>query len=223
MSLTHSAFGKLRTVAVVFATVACGSAVPPPSTPTESQTANSAPDASSPGGSVASASASTADAKSASAETAVDVKKRLEFQFSPAGELALDGVRLSDKAGAGELTKRLGPATREKKRPSGEVSHYHDQQGLVFWTKDGELLGVGMNFNWDGDNKFPETSFTGNLTLRGLQVDRSTTMVQFKATKGDPVSCLGDSMCAGQSGGTKFVAGFEKDVITQVSFLFSKK
>lgn len=224
MPLTHSAFGSLCcSVAMAIATVACGGSAPPPSTPSESRAVESTPEATTSSDPVASAPGSNADDSSPGAEVAVDGKANLDFRLSPAGELVLNGVGLSEKTGASELTQRVGSPTREKTRPSGEVSLYHDAKGLVFWTKDGAVAGVGMNFNWDGDSKFPETSFTGTLIVGDLKIDRTTTMAQFKSLKGEPVSCLGESMCAGKSGTTKFVAGFEKDVITQLSFVFSKE
>jgi hypothetical protein len=228
MPLTHSAFGSLCcTVAMVFATVACGGSVPPAGTSPESQ-ADSPSKASNSSDAVASAPSSPADASAAgdspgAADAATDGKASLDLRTNPAGELVLNGVALSGKTGASELTKHVGSPTREKAHPRGEVSLYHDEKGLVFWTKDGAVAGVGINFNWDGDDKFPETSFPGNFVMGDLKVDRTTTMAQFKSLKGEPVSCLGDAMCAGKSGTTKFVAGFEKDVITQLSFLFSKE
>lgn len=186
--------------------------MPPPTTSQESQAVDSS----------GAAEAPKADESTGGEQPAAKTEDSLELHFSLEGGLVLNGLQLSDKAGASELTKRLGAPTREKARPRGEVSHYHDQQGLVLWTVDGELAGVGLNFNWDGDDKFPETSFTGSLTVGDLQVGRETTLTQFQSLKEASVSCLGDSMCAGKSGSTKFLVGFEKNVITQVSFLFSK-
>ena len=135
----------------------------------------------------------------------------------------LSGARLSEKAGASELTKCLGSPTREKTYPSGEASLFHEAQGLVLWTAGGELRGVGLNFNWDGDKKFPETSFTGGLMIGDLKVDRNTTFAQLQSLKGNGITCMDDSMCAGGTASDKVVVGFEKNLITQISFLFSKK
>lgn len=124
-----------------------------------------------------------------------------------------------EKGSAQKLVERLGSPSREKAHKRGETSLYHDRLGLVLWAVDGEIGGVGVNFNWDGDDKFPESAFTGSLVLGELSVDKTTTPAQFESLKGYSVSCHGGAMCAGKSESTKFLAGFENGVVTQVSFL----
>lgn len=207
---------------MVFATVACGGSVPPQSPPPQSPAVDSPPQASGASDAAKSAEGGKADESSAGAEAAVKDKASLGFRLSPDGNLLLNDVTIPAKAKVAELAERLGPPTREKEHPRGEKSLYHDKQGFVLWTVNGELMGVGINFNWDGDEKFPETPFTGSLALGDLKVDRNTTKAQLESLKGYSVSCLGDAMCGGKSGGTKLLVGFEKGAITQVGFMFAK-
>lgn len=158
------------------------------------------------------------------AEAVVANSAGVDLQFTRDGGLVLDGLPLAQKAGALELQKRLGAPSREKTYPSGELALYYDDRGLVLWTGGGELKGIGLNFNWDGDERFPETSFTGSLVVDGLNVDRNTTLAQFQALKSGGVSCImDDRMCGGGTPDTRFVVGFEKKAITQVTFLLEKK
>lgn len=237
MPLDYSRLGKICFTVVAFATSACGGSTPPSAAP-ESPAADSAgednttaasgesaqdskTDASNPQAAVDGATAN--DSAAATNDAAATNGASLEFRLSPTGALLLNGVQPFERGGAAKLVQHLGSPTREKVYKSGEKGLYHDDEGIVLWTVAQEVGGVGVNFNWDGDEKFPETSFTGTLVLGDLTVGRETTAAQFGTLKGYSVSCLGDSMCAGQSERTRFVAGFEKGVITQLAFLPSKE
>lgn len=224
MSHPSSVLRNLCCTVTLVTNLACGGSVP------AANTSDSAAD--SPRAENAAADASASDASvTASAEKAAtpggtealeadtNAKTNVAFRFSATGNLLLNDLQLLEKGAAAKLAEQLGAPTREKVYRSGEKGLFHDEEGVVFWTVDGEVSGVGVNFNWDGDEKFPETPFTGTLELGGLAVDRSTTPAQFASLKGYSVSCLGDSMCGGKSEHTQFVAGFEKGVVTQVAFL----
>jgi hypothetical protein len=214
-----SSLANIRsTLFAAMATVACGGSVQPSATAAEpaavaTDEAGSGSEAAEPGASrEAGDTAVNTQGEAANLSIALDAK----------GELVLNDVTVFAKGSAGKLAERIGPPTREKAHKRGETSLYHDRDGFVLWAVDGEVKGVGVNFNWDGDEKFPEASFPGNLVLGALKVGRTTTPAQFESLPGYSVKCQAGAMCAGKSESVKFLAAFDKGVITQLSFLAVK-
>jgi hypothetical protein len=207
---------------LVFAPVACGGSVPPADASRQAVGARDEPSASKDAGPAVEAAQPAGSPLST--EAVVESGRTLDLRFTQDGGLTLDGLPLAEQAGSSELQKRLGAPSREKAYPNGDLGHFYDERGLVLWTAAGKLKGVGVNFNWDGDEAFPKTSFTGSLRVGGLSVDRNTTVAQFRALDGVAVSCvMDDAMCGELTQNTRFLAGFEKTVITQVMFMLAKK
>jgi hypothetical protein len=212
MILRHPALSSIFcSISVVVAAVACGGSAPPPAA-ADTQTSTSQNDSNT---NDASASAPLGPSNDKAPEDA----SKLGFRFRAGGELTLNDMTLFEKGSTAKLTKLLGSPTREKVYPSKEKGLFYDQHGLVFWSVDGEIAGVGVNFNWDGDEKFPETSFPGTIALGDFNVDRNATQAHFAPLEAYSVSCLGDSMCGGKSERAKFLAGFVGGKIAQLTFL----
>jgi hypothetical protein len=214
MKHTHSTLSNLLCASTaIFVIVACAGSAPAPAA-AEAQAVDST---------------STANSSGDAAGTDVPAgnESKLAIRLSATGELLVNDVQIFEKGGVAKLLALMGPPTREKAYPKTEKGLLYDQYGLVFWTVDGEVAGAGVNFTWDGDDRFPETSFLGSVALGEFKVDRSTTREKFASFKAGSVSCFGkteqEGMCAGGVERVRFLSGFVDGKVTQLIFLPPKE
>ena len=104
---------------------------------------------------------------------------------------------------------------------SGEVSYFYDEVGIVFFTKESLVKGLGINYNWDGDEKFPEQAFTGSLKLGEVDINKNTNSETIAGIKGIEFICPIPIMCASKDREvtTNCLVAFTENVITQVAFI----
>lgn len=197
--------------------------MPPKSTTPESQAAGASSDASSANEAASPAESSEAQSAPAGGEATEQSAMAFEFRLDPQGPLLFNGLELFAKGAREEVAKRIGPHTREKTHRNGDTSLYYDEHGFVLWIKDGIIQGVGVNFKWDGDEMFPETSFKGSIVMGELKVDATTKKAPIEALEAYSVVCHGPAMCAGKSETTKLLMGFGEDAIGQVALFSSSE
>ncbi len=118
------------------------------------------------------------------------------------------------------LMKTLGEPSRAVDYPSGETSMFYDDFGIVFFTVDNVVKGVGVNFNWDEDEKFPETSFTGELMIGDSEVIKDTKSEELLAVEGVSFDCPIPLMCVASDrvDDVKCMIAFKDELLTQVVF-----
>ncbi len=238
MKHTHSTLSHLFCASTaIFVIVACAGSAPAPAA-AEAQAVDSTSTADSSGDAAGAgnvnvrkaehgAAAVSTNADAAGTDVPAGNESKVAIRLSTTGELVLNDVQIFQKGSVAKLVALMGPPTREKAYPKTEKGLLYDQYGLVFWTVDGEIAGAGLNFTWDGDDRFPETSFVGSVALGEFKVDRSTTREKFASFKAGSVSCMGkteqDGMCAGQIERVRFVSGFVDGKLTQLAFLPPKE
>ena len=87
-------------------------------------------------------------------------------------------------------------------------------------TKGGKVQGLGINFNWDGDDKFPETTFSGQLKLGEAEIKQDTKREVIEEIQVIEFTCPIPSMCATKDRNAKIKCSvaFMDEKITQLVF-----
>jgi hypothetical protein len=136
------------------------------------------------------------------------------------GELTLDGGLTNAR-----IIEVMGKPSRQADYPSGEVSLFYEEKGIVFFTRKNIVTGLGINFNSDGDNKFPATSLNGKLMIGATEITKESTQSDIKNIKEVVFVCPHSLMCASskRDAKTNVVIGFKDGVLTQVAFLLNTK
>lgn len=145
----------------------------------------------------------------------------IEIQYTETEKLMINDISITKKTKVEEMEELLGSPSRSKDYPSGETSYFYDETGLVFFSLDGDVKGLGINFNWDGDDKFPEQSFTGGLSLAGTTIDIDTKSEAIAGIKAVEFICPIPLLCASSNrkADINCTAAFKEESITQVVFL----
>ncbi|MBR9859398.1 hypothetical protein GYB22_01335 [bacterium] len=136
------------------------------------------------------------------------------------GELSFNDIEILDKA-ISELEETIQKADRKKSYPNGEISHFYDKTGIVITEKNGKIKGLGINFNWDGDDKFPETSFTGSFSIGEVIIDKNSGPEDFKKVTALKYDCPGTLICISSDEGMdiRTMVAFKEGKITQWAIL----
>jgi len=137
--------------------------------------------------------------------------------------LSINGHVLSDETTAENLVQVVGAPSRTVADRGDEASYFYDDIGMVFFVSAGRLGGAGFNYHWDGDEHFPNTAFTGALTIGELAVSMGTTKEDIEAVEDPGFTCPSAIMCATKdhSARVKGMVAFKDGKLTQVVFLLS--
>ncbi|MFT5724238.1 MAG: hypothetical protein ACI9JN_001356 [Bacteroidia bacterium] len=154
---------------------------------------------------------------SASAQTEVILK------YSSESALTVNGLQVTSSTKPSELIAVLGTASRTIENKHGETAYYYDAVGLMFASKADVVNIVGVNYNWDGDEKFPKTSFTGSLSLGELSVTKETVSKDVAGIKNVTFKCPIPLMCLSedQTVEVKCAVAFNKKKLSQIVFLIA--
>ncbi len=153
--------------------------------------------------------------------TAVEVPAQGELVVHYAHELSVSGQPLTHETTSDELIQRVGQPSRTVANRGDEVSYFYDDAGMVFFVSDGRVGGVGFNFNWDGDERFPSKAFTGTLSLGERAVSIDTTREDVDAIQEVGFTCPAPVICASEdrNARVKVTVGFKDGKLTQVFFI----
>ncbi len=144
----------------------------------------------------------------------------IDIEYNSNAELLINGHLISSKTSIEEAMEIMGEVSRMVESSNAEKSYFYDEIGVVLATKDGVVRGVGINFNWDGDNNFPETSFTGDLILGDTEINKETKSATIAAIRTIEFICPFPLMCASKdrSASVNCTIAFKETKITQVVF-----
>ncbi|SFT35282.1 hypothetical protein SAMN05216474_0052 [Lishizhenia tianjinensis] len=145
----------------------------------------------------------------------------LNIDYTSSPSLTIKGLNLTSKTTIKEVTKELGDATEIKEHANGEKAYFYETSGIVFFTNKNKITGLGINFNTDGDEKFPTTSFTGTLTLGEVNIFKETVSADIAGIENIEFICPFPAMCATKDRSLNIVctAAFKDEQLTQVVFL----
>lgn len=140
--------------------------------------------------------------------------------FLNSDKLSMNDLILTSTTPLEDVTKILGEASKNVDYPNGETSYFFEPQGIVVMTKGGKVQGLGINFNWDGDDKFPETTFSGQLKLGEAEIKQDTKREVIEEIQVIEFTCPIPSMCATKDRNAKIKCSvaFMDEKITQLVF-----
>lgn len=147
--------------------------------------------------------------------------KDVKIMYSDSAELLVNEHVISGQTTVKELGELFGKASEIKERPNGDKSYYFNDLGIVISVRKGLVAGLGINFNWDGDKKFPEASYTGSLKVGNSEINKATKSEAIAGITTVKFVCPFPSLCASSNreANVRCTAAFKESKLTQVVFL----
>ena len=149
--------------------------------------------------------------------------EKVDIVYNWKESIKVGGLNLVPNLHSGDLIKQIGePSSKLKK--GIEVDYFYEDYGIVFAVKKDTVVGLGINFNWDGDKKFPKKSFTGSLILDGTEINKDSKMEELTAISSLGFNCPIPSMCfcKNENLKQKIMAGFNgENKLSQLVFIFN--
>jgi hypothetical protein len=152
-----------------------------------------------------------------------NAQKKIDISYSDSSTLILNEILFTKNTDVRDIIANIGEASKIIGYPNGERNFFYEEYGILLMTKDTLLTGLGVNFNWDGDIKFPITSFTGNLKIGELTVSKKTKSEEIQAIRLIKFGCPIDILCASKSKASKIkcTMAFNSNSLTQIVFLLN--
>lgn len=150
-----------------------------------------------------------------------NAQNTIEINYSDSSTLILNKLQLNDNMNIQDITNTIGEPSKTVDYPNDEKSYFYENIGFVIFTKNQKVKGIGINYNWDGDKKFPEKSFTGNAKLGELPISKATKKEDLLSIKSTPFACPIDIICATKKRNAKIqcTVAFKDNSLTQVAFI----
>jgi hypothetical protein len=151
-----------------------------------------------------------------------DAQTPLEINFPDSSTLTVNKIKLTENMNISNILNLFGKPTRILEYRNSEKSFFYDNDGFIIMTQDSIMKGLGINYNWDGDKKFPEKTFTGVLTMGEVNISKETKKENIDKLKAIGFVCPVDIMCASKSKFAKIkcMVAFKSNLMTQLVFLF---
>lgn len=152
-------------------------------------------------------------------------QSKVAIKYTESGALFVNDFEVKSGCTAEELTKVLGEPSQKKEMPSTEVGYFYEEEGFVFYTlANGIVNMIGMNFNWDGDERFPETSYTGSFVICETAVTKETELKNLTDFGCIEFMCPAPVMCVSMVEDRKVncLLGFGEDGLTQFGFVITE-
>lgn len=145
-----------------------------------------------------------------------------EIKYADSSSLFINGLLLNNATTFKKITEKLGEPDKKVDYPNSQSSYFYEDKGLLIMVKDSTVKGIGVNFNWDGDKKFPQKTYTGTLAIGELSITRDTKIENIIALKKIEMGCPMSILCASKSRAAKVqctVAFDENKLLTQIIFV----
>ena len=154
--------------------------------------------------------------------TGIHSQNSIEIRFTEESEVYLNDLKLDNTVTLSQVTDILGEPVLHKEYKTGKAMYKYPELGLAVYTVNDNLLFIGANYNWDGDNHFPETQFTGQLMVGELEITSNTSPEELQNQSWIGLACPMPGMCLSknEAKGVYSVTGFQEGKITQIGFEF---
>lgn len=148
--------------------------------------------------------------------------QNVEIVYNQDYTATLNGTSVDNMTSYEEIVSLLGEPEIYKEYPSGKTNFHYKELGVVVHTVNGKLLTLGVNYNWDGDENFPNTTFKGNLKIGQESIDHKTKEEIVSELNMFEIECVLPGMCMNNPRKVKnpILLGFKDQLITQVSIEF---
>nr|WP_321247239.1 hypothetical protein [uncultured Psychroserpens sp.] len=151
-----------------------------------------------------------------SAQTVVDI------EFTKDKVVVLNGTKLGPNTSFDEVKEILGTPVVYKSYRSGKTNYHYEELGMSFHTVDDKLLFIGLNFNWDGDETFPKTLYTGTFKFGDVTIDNTSDNSFIDKIEMVTIMSVmpGLYMSNPKVESTPVIIGFKDNLVTQIGFEF---
>lgn len=145
---------------------------------------------------------------------------KTSIRFTNEKELFLNDLKLSPKTKFKEVVSELGEPKLIKEYPNGKKVYHYESEGIAVHTVEDKLLFIGVNYNWDGDKKFPESTYTGDLSIGDVSFNKESKEEIASEITVVNIDCLMPGLCMTNPKEEKtfIVLGFKDNLVTQVGF-----
>lgn len=155
-----------------------------------------------------------------------EAQHSLAIMLDPQTEkVSVDDLMLDSNVTQEAILKTMGKPSKTVDHPSGEVSLFYETAGIVFFTMDNKVKGLGINFNSDGDKKFPATSLNGKLTIGETEITKESKQEDLLKIEEIEFVCPFALLCASSNrdSKTRTTVSFKDGTLTQLVFLMNDK
>jgi hypothetical protein len=144
------------------------------------------------------------------------------IEYKSGDSVLVNGNLVSHTTTYAEIVRILGEPVIYKEYTTGKTVYHYVESGIILHTVNGKLLAIGVNYNWDGDKNFPETTFRGNLKIGTLDLNHLSKPEIVNEMKHLGIICVLPGMCMNNPKTVKnpILLGFKDNLITQVSIEF---
>ena len=146
---------------------------------------------------------------------------KVSIEYTENSTLTINEFSLENATSIAQLVQVLGEPSKIADYPRGEQAYFYDDLGIMFATMDKQIKAMGINFNWDGDKKFPEKSYVGVLTMVGTKITKDSSIDTIASIANDSFICPIPILCASKDKEAPIncTVAFKDGKITQVVFL----
>lgn len=132
-------------------------------------------------------------------------------------DFSIGNITVNDETPLEDVLNIFGKPSREKEYP-GEKSFFYDDLGIIVMSRNQGFNGIGLNLNWDGDERFPEKSFTGSLIIDNVAINKNSNINDIKKLTAYAVECMSESICitVDDEAPMTIMVGFQNNKITQI-------
>ncbi len=144
----------------------------------------------------------------------------IQITLADINTLLINGISVNE-LNEEKIEKLLGEPSKIEES-GNDKDYFYEDFGVTISLQNQEIKALGINYNWDGDKKIPQTSFTGNLVFGGEKISINTERETFSNSKIIAMSCIAEIICTSTNKESKIriIAGFKDNKITQIIFLF---
>lgn len=149
-------------------------------------------------------------------------QKPVSIHYTTDHSVLLNDQPVDNSTELSMLQEQLGKAVLYKEFPNGKALYHFPEAGMAAHLVNGKLLFLGVNLNWDGDEKFPEQTFTGSLKIGDTVIDASSTSETLSGIEGVELFCPVPIMCMTKDRNlsTPIMASFKDEKISQLGVEF---
>lgn len=149
-------------------------------------------------------------------------QKNIEIEFTKDKEVIVNNTKLSKESSFQDIKELLGEPTIYKNFRSGKINYHYENLGIAFHTINNKLVFFGINFNWDGDESFPEKEYNGTFKIDDLSINKESKKSIIDTIKIVELKCIVPSLCVSnpEIEKTPIIIGFNNSLITQIGFEF---
>ena len=146
----------------------------------------------------------------------------ISIQFLEDNTVKLNDTEITKDTPFSDIKSLLGEPVVYKEYPTGKTNYHYEELGISIHTVNGNVSFLGVNYNWDGDKSFPETSYSGTLVIDDTEFSKASTNAILEDIKNIEFSKIMTGFYvakpASDSKQNFILLGFKEEGVTQVGF-----